>query len=118
MRRSKKVCEPAPAYPHSVAGRNVTFNPVGLTIDKWDAERKIYVPQGLVAAQALSDKEFGPMTHGPKIRSADVKSRHQATATAAEFSASLPPVYFTATCVPRRPSKLCVLSRAVRAHAI
>ena len=93
--------------PHNVAGRNVTFKSVGLTIDLWDAERKVYVPQGLVAAQALTDKEFGPMTHGPKIRGADVRSRHQATASAADFSASLPPVYFTATCAHTCPVHTC-----------
>mmetsp|Transcript_52141 Transcript_52141/g.137097 ORF Transcript_52141/g.137097 Transcript_52141/m.137097 type:complete len:461 (+) Transcript_52141:32-1414(+) len=95
------VCQPAPQFPDKVIGRNVTLETIALPIDMWDAERKIYVPQGLIVGHALTDEEFGPMTHGAKVLRSDVRSRQRETKAPAAFSADLPPVYLAGTFVDK-----------------
>ena len=91
-----QVCKPAPGFPNP-PGRSVTTRPVGLEIEYWDNAMQRYVPQGLVAAQALTDAEFEAMTHGPFLRSADVRARKPEKTPPEIFAASLPPTYFSAT---------------------
>ena len=102
----QRVCQPAPQFPHKVVGRNVTLETIALPIDLWDAERKIYVPQGLIVGHALTDEEFGPMTHGAKVLRSDVRSRQRETKAPAAFSADLPPVYLAGTCVAAHAQEL------------
>lgn len=93
---AKDICSPAPQYPNGVSGRSVELKPLGLNLDRWNGQMRRYVPQGLVTAQALHDKEFTAMLHGPKVRGADVRSRDR-SGDPKEFAESLPPVYFTGT---------------------
>jgi len=94
------ICKPAANFPQAVEGRKVELKPLTLTLSRWDAALGEYVPQGLVSAQALHDEEFSAMTHGAKIRRADVRSRNRSQSPE-QFSKSLPPVYFTGTYVDK-----------------
>ena len=94
----QKVCKPASSrgFPGAAPGRTVELPWVSLQLDRWDATLQRYVPQGLISAHTVHDDEFSAMTHGPKIRRADVKARDRSRAPD-EFAHSLPPVYFTGT---------------------
>uniref|UniRef100_A0A7S2JLJ6 SMP-30/Gluconolactonase/LRE-like region domain-containing protein n=1 Tax=Haptolina brevifila TaxID=156173 RepID=A0A7S2JLJ6_9EUKA len=99
---AKDICTPMAKHPplSSVEGRKVELESKTMTLSRWDAEIRRYVPEGLVSAQILNDKEFSAMTHGAKIRRADVR-RADRSRSPAEFSKALPPVYFTGTVVDK-----------------
>jgi hypothetical protein len=83
------VCHPSPGFPAPDSLR-VNTEALRLSLDRWNPAAKRYEKVGDLPGQALNRFEFGPMTHGPKIRNSDVKKFHAGDAT-------VPPVFFGAS---------------------